>query len=183
MSTQIDSQVTDPITQTNPQVLGGAPATALGNLYQATAHALGNAAQNAVNCQQQNDILVQAATTQAVMQLLSIGNTGNVASLEENKPSAAAQSLEDLTVALAKIERVVESPNKLGIDNAGPWSHAAQEMMNTVAGALREFQRVSQETGMAMVKQAAIASVLVHMINAPDQLQQYQKILELIDGL
>jgi hypothetical protein len=36
---------------------------------------------------------------------------------------------------------------------------------------------------MAMVKQAAKAAVLVHLINAPDQLQQYQKILELIEEL
>lgn len=183
MSTQIDPQVTDSITQTNPQIRGGSPATALGNLYQATAHALGNAAQSAVNSQQQNSILMQAATTQAVMQLLSIGSTGNVEPLNEAKSSGAAQSLDGLTDALAKIERVVESPNKLGIDDASPWSHAAREMMSTVADALREFQRVSQETGMAMVKQAAIAAVLVHLINAPDQLQQYQKILELIEGL
>ena len=30
---------------------------------------------------------------------------------------------------------------------------------------------------------AAKAAVLVHLINAPDQLQQYQKILELIEEL
>lgn len=183
MSTQIDPQVTESITQTSPQFRGGAPAAALGNLYQATAHALGNAAQIAVNSQQQNDILMQAATTQAVMQLLSIDSTGNVASLNEGKSSGATRLTEDLADALSKIERVVESPSKHGIDNDSPWSHAAREMMHTVADTLREFQRVSQETGMAMVKQAAIAAVLVRLINAPDQLQQYQKILELIEGL
>lgn len=183
MSTQIDPQVTDSITQTNPQIRGGVPATVLGNLYQATAHALGNAAQNAVNSQQQNDILMQAATTQAVMQLLSVGSTGSIVPPNEGKSSGATQPTEGLTDALSKIERVVESPNKLGIDNANPWSHATREMMNAVADALREFQRVSQEAGMAMVKQAAIAAVLVHLINAPDQLQQYEKILELIERL
>jgi len=181
MSTQIDPQVTDSITQTNPQIRGSSPAAALGSLYQVTVHALGNAALNAVNSQQQNDILMQAATTQAVMQLLSIDS--NSASLNEGKSSAPMQSIEDLTGALAKIERAVESPNKLGTDNVSPWSHEARELMKTVADALREFQRVSQEAGMAMVKQAAKAAVLVHLINTPDQLQQYQKILELIEEL
>jgi hypothetical protein len=36
---------------------------------------------------------------------------------------------------------------------------------------------------MSMIKQAAAAAVLVHMIKAPDQLDQFQKILKLIEGL
>jgi hypothetical protein len=60
--TAVNDQVTDSVTQANVKVLGEAPATAMGNLYQATAQALANAAHNATNAQQQSDVLAQAAT-------------------------------------------------------------------------------------------------------------------------
>lgn len=185
MSTQVDPQITDAVTQTNPFIPGGAPTTSLNQLYMATAQALVNAAHNAVNSQQQSFMLMQAATTQAVMQLLSIDGAGKAAPLDASNASGVptvpvATASPD---AAAHIEREKELPNKFGLDNAGSWSHAVREIMNTLAGALRELQSVAQETDMAMVKQAAIAAVLTRMIKAPDQREQYQKILELIEGL
>lgn len=70
--TQINSQITDSVTQVNTKVLGDAPAMALGNLYQATAQALSNAAHNATTAQQQATITSQAATTMGVSTLYSI---------------------------------------------------------------------------------------------------------------
>jgi hypothetical protein len=70
--TSVNSQITDSVTQVNSAVLGDAPAVALGNLYQATAQALANAAHNATNSQQQSYVTAQAATTMAVATLLSI---------------------------------------------------------------------------------------------------------------
>jgi len=70
--TAVNSQITDAITQANVQVVGDAPAIALGNLYQATAQALANAAHNATVAQQQNNITAQAATTAGVALLYSI---------------------------------------------------------------------------------------------------------------
>ena len=70
--TAVNDQITDSITQANVKVLGDAPAMAMGNLYQATAQALGLAAQNAVNAQQQTNITAQAATTMGVSTLYSI---------------------------------------------------------------------------------------------------------------
>ena len=64
--TAVNSQITDSITQANTKVLGDAPAVAMGNLYQATAQALSNAAHNATTGQQQTNITAQAATTQGV---------------------------------------------------------------------------------------------------------------------
>ncbi len=69
--TAVNDQITDSVTQANVKVLGDAPAMALGSLYQATAQALGIAAQNAVSNQQQTNILSQAATTQSVIALIS----------------------------------------------------------------------------------------------------------------
>lgn len=70
--TAVNSQITDSVTQANVQVLGVAPATAMGNLFQATAQALSNAAHNATTAQQQANILAQAATTQGVALLYSL---------------------------------------------------------------------------------------------------------------
>jgi hypothetical protein len=76
--TAVNDQITDSVTQANTEVLGHAPAIALGNLYQATAQALANAAHNATNAQQQSCVTAQAATTMGVSTLyaLDTGSTG-----------------------------------------------------------------------------------------------------------
>ncbi|MFA6076175.1 MAG: RebB family R body protein [Negativicutes bacterium] len=68
----VNSQITDSVTQANVKVLGDSPAIALGNLYQATAQALANAAHNATTAQQQATITAQAATAMGVSTLLSV---------------------------------------------------------------------------------------------------------------
>jgi len=70
--TAVNNQITDSVTQVNTKVLGDAPAIALGNLYQATAQALANAAHNATTSQQQSNITAQASTTMGVTILYSI---------------------------------------------------------------------------------------------------------------
>jgi hypothetical protein len=64
--TAVNSQITDSVSQANVQVLGVAPAVSLGNLYQATAQALSNAAQNATMAQQQMYVTAQAVTAAGV---------------------------------------------------------------------------------------------------------------------
>jgi hypothetical protein len=70
--TAVNNQITDSVTQANVKVLADAPAIAMANLYQATAQALANAAHNATNAQQQNNITAQAATVMGVATLYSI---------------------------------------------------------------------------------------------------------------
>lgn len=70
--TAVNDQITDSITQSNTQVLCIAPAVAMGNLYQATAQALANAAHNATSAQQQMYVTAQAATTAGVALLYSL---------------------------------------------------------------------------------------------------------------
>lgn len=70
--TAVNSQITDSVTQANVQVLGDAPAVAMGNLFQATAQALSNAAHNATTAQQQANVAAQAATTMGVALLYSL---------------------------------------------------------------------------------------------------------------
>ena len=68
--TAVNSQITDSVTQADVQVLGDAPAIAMGNVYVAVAQALATAAQNATNAQQQNFALAQAVTTRCIQVLL-----------------------------------------------------------------------------------------------------------------
>ena len=70
--TPVNSQITDSVTQANVQTLGTAPAVAMGNLYQAIAQALANAAHNATVAQQQMYVTAQAATTAGVALLYSL---------------------------------------------------------------------------------------------------------------
>jgi hypothetical protein len=64
--TPVNNPITDSVTQANTKVLGDAPVIAMGNLYQATAQALANAAHNATNGQQQSQVTAQAATPMGV---------------------------------------------------------------------------------------------------------------------
>ncbi len=66
---QVNPQVTDAVTQANVEVLGDAPADAMGNLYQETDQALANAAHNATSAQQNANTVLQATTTQGVEML------------------------------------------------------------------------------------------------------------------
>ena len=80
--TSVNSQITDSVTQANVKVLGDAPAIAMGNLFQATSQALGNAAHNATTAQQQTAVTAQAATTMGVAILYSLdtASTGKATS-------------------------------------------------------------------------------------------------------
>ncbi|MBN1210466.1 MAG: RebB family R body protein [Myxococcaceae bacterium] len=88
--TAVNDQITDAVTQANVKVLGDAPAIAMGNLYQATAQALANAAHNATTSQQNANTILQASTTQGVALLYSVDTavTG-VATSTPFTPSAA----------------------------------------------------------------------------------------------
>jgi len=72
MAETVNSKVTDAVTQSNVKVVAEAPAMAMGTLYQSLAHSTGIMFENAVNNQNQQNILAQAATTQGVMQIYSV---------------------------------------------------------------------------------------------------------------
>lgn len=72
MDSKVNNQITDSVTQANVKVVGDAPAIAMGNLYQSLAHSTGILFQNAVNAQNQQNILAQAAANQGIMQIYSL---------------------------------------------------------------------------------------------------------------
>lgn len=71
----IHPQITDAVSQTSVKVLGLAPAMALAGLYQTLANSVALASMNAVTAQQQMNMAQQAATTEEVALLLSIGRS------------------------------------------------------------------------------------------------------------
>ena len=74
LPTSVNSQVTDSVTQANLENLGLAPAASMGNLMQATAQALANAAHKATVAQQQANILAQATTAKGVEMIYAAGS-------------------------------------------------------------------------------------------------------------
>ncbi|HEX8450418.1 MAG TPA: RebB family R body protein [Allosphingosinicella sp.] len=81
--TSVNNQITDSVTQANVEVLGVSPAVAMGNLYQATAQALANAAHNATNAQQQSYVTAQAATTVSATTLYALGTPSSGAATRD----------------------------------------------------------------------------------------------------
>ncbi|ALK34452.1 RebB family R body protein [Burkholderia plantarii] len=70
--TAVNSQITDSVSQANTEVVGTAPAVAMGNLFVATGQALSNAAHNATNNQNQSYVTMQTSTTQGISTLLGM---------------------------------------------------------------------------------------------------------------
>lgn len=83
MPETVNPQITDAVTQANTNVLGDAPAMAMGNLYQATAQALANAAHNATTAQQNANTILQATTTQGVALLYGVDTAASAAGVSE----------------------------------------------------------------------------------------------------
>ncbi|WP_027386717.1 RebB family R body protein [Chryseobacterium gregarium] len=81
MATVVNEQITDAVTQSNVKVVAEAPAMALGNVYQTAAHSTGIMFENAVNTQNQQNILGQASTTQGVMQIYSVDTVADAISI------------------------------------------------------------------------------------------------------
>ena len=69
---KVSEQITDAVTQANVEVVGMAPATAMGTLYQTLSHSAGIMFENSTTSQGQQNILGQTATTQGIMQIYSM---------------------------------------------------------------------------------------------------------------
>ncbi|AUJ69814.1 RebB family R body protein [Pseudoalteromonas sp. NC201] len=76
--TAVNSQVTDSVSQTNAKVLGDSPALATSKLMLAVSQALSNAAYNAINVQQNNNVTAQAALTQGVNTLMNVDTAASM---------------------------------------------------------------------------------------------------------
>jgi hypothetical protein len=82
-NTIVSEQITDAVTQSNVKVVGEAPAMALGLVYQTMSHSIGLMFENAVNSQNQQNILGQTATTQGVMQIYSLDTISDAVAISQ----------------------------------------------------------------------------------------------------
>lgn len=209
--TSVNDQITDSVTQPNVKVLGDAPAIAMGNLYQATAQALANAAHNATTAQMQNNVTAQAAITQAILQLYSIDTASTGAApeaiLADDEPvstssakvaSAATNLEETITRATAAVKEQSDAPastiNKeiedavkftleSNLGSADAFHHAVRAVMSADAASLQEIAKNQQKNALEAIKLAATTMTLKAMIETPDQTETYEKILKIIQSL
>jgi hypothetical protein len=90
MADSVNPQITDAVTQANPQVRGDAPGIDLGTLYQSIAQALANAAHDATSAQQNANTILHATTTQGIELLYGLHKAfnaadGGIAEIVKNK--------------------------------------------------------------------------------------------------
>ncbi|MCY1705647.1 RebB family R body protein [Pannonibacter sp. SL95] len=96
----VNPMVTDAVTQSNLKVVGEAPAIAISTLYQAMAHSTGILFQNAVQAQQQQTSLAQAAVNQGIMQIYSLDTTAAAGATEKIAQTGTSDSLTSLLTIL-----------------------------------------------------------------------------------
>ncbi|MCY1705648.1 MULTISPECIES: RebB family R body protein [Pannonibacter] len=96
----VNPMVTDAVTQSNVKVVGEAPAIAISTLYQAMAHSTGILFENAVQAQQQQTSLAQAAVNQGIMQIYSLDTTAAAGATEKVAQTGVADNLTSLLTVL-----------------------------------------------------------------------------------
>lgn len=91
--TLVNSQITDALTHQSVQVLGSAPAMAMGAIYQSAAHSIGILFENTTAAQRQASICAQAATNQGVIHMYSAGTMAGAASTAKVARSSTADDI------------------------------------------------------------------------------------------
>jgi len=76
MADEVNSQITDSVTQTNVKVVGEAPAQAMGLVYQTMAHSISLSMQNAMQAQANLQTINNAVTSSACRMILEASGGG-----------------------------------------------------------------------------------------------------------
>ena len=100
LPTPVNGQITDAVTQSSVQVLGSAPAMAMGAIFQSLAQATGLAFQNAVTAQQQSNTIAEAAAAQGVVHIYSVGGMGSATTAAKLAQSDVPDNMLALLAAL-----------------------------------------------------------------------------------
>ena len=208
--TDVNDEIMNSVTQPNPQVIGDAPAIAMGNLFIATSQALSNAAHNATNNQQQSYVTMQAATTQAVTTLYSV-DTASVgvatreilnASVAGTAPAATALTPQEIASSAAeqtatlkatasdshgqisdRIEEAIDFALHTTLGSAERFNHAVREVMDAHVSSLQAISESQYRDCLNSVKIAAISKTLEGMLKHPEKHALYAEILTLIEEL
>ncbi len=92
-ATAVNSQITDSITTSNTMVVGSGPANIMSNVMQMYGHANGLAMQNAVVGQKQTNMLSDAATTQGLSILYTLGASADGQAIDTTDRSSDISSV------------------------------------------------------------------------------------------
>ena len=192
----VNDQITDAVTQSNVKAVSEAPAYAMGTIYQALAHSTGILFENAVNNQQQQNILAQAATTQGIMQIYSLDTAATAAAAAKvdgllgsaRTAAGAVQSALPPTVAQASgVDRQIEQAVKLALDanlhHGGDVAYGVRAAGDALAAVLERINRANQQNLLETSKLAATTACLTAMIALPDKAGAYEEILDAIRTL
>jgi Killing trait len=194
--TTVNPQITDAVTQSNIKVVGEAPAYAMGSIYQALAHSTGILFENAIAAQQQQNILAIAATNQGIMQLYALNTTAaagaiDVAPRAEALNAHIAQASADLKATATampfsvnpQIEAAVKLANESALENASAFAYALRANSDAMAACLRDTGEATQRNLMRILQTAATAACLEGMLQHPQNVDDYQKVMETIKRL
>lgn len=165
--TNVNDQITDSVSQVNTKVLGDAPAMAMGNLFQATAQALANAAHNATENQQQANVTTQASTTQGVSTLLSV-DTASAGEATRTIFAAAppAPPSEPSEAAIQQALEAAQAANEAAMRAANQAVQAAMASANAAVQAA--MQQAAQALQAAMTQTQAAAAMAAAAGSLPE---------------
>jgi len=104
LSTLVNGQITDSVTQAGVTVLANAPAMAMSSIYQSLAHSTSILYQNSVQAQHMAAISAQAATNQGVIQIYSFNTMAAAAAANKVARSDTPNWMLTLLVVLAALK-------------------------------------------------------------------------------
>lgn len=114
MADAVNAQITDAVTQSNTNVLGGSPAQSMGLVYQTMAHSISLTMQNAVSAQsgmQQINAAVIASACQKIMSLPTVVVAPSSAPVQvQPSPPAIPSPAPTTSSPEEKVETPVEKP-------------------------------------------------------------------------
>ena len=181
----VNPQITDAVTQANVKVLAEAPALALGSIYQSLAHSTGVLFENAVNAQQQQNVLGQAATTQGIMQIYSTDTAADAVSIAKalDASSDAVADLRKVSAVNPQITDAVRFTLDSNLLHSGDVAYGARAAADALGAAIERINRASYEARLQLLKQAAAAACLAGMVRDPDKADAYAAVLETVKQL
>lgn len=103
-NTDVNSQITDAVTQANVNVLAQSPAMAMGSMFQTMAHSTGVLFENTISAQQQQNTLSQAAANTGVMQIYSVDTMADAASTEKVSQAGVSDNLASLMTVMQSFQ-------------------------------------------------------------------------------
>lgn len=181
----VNPQITDAVTQTNVKVLAEAPALALGSIYQSLAHSTGILFENAVNAQQQQNILGQAATTQGIMQIYSMDAVADAVDIARmlGTSDAAVTDLRKVSAVNSQITEAVRFTLDSNLLHSGDVAYGARAAADALGAAIERVNRANYEARLQLIKQAATTACLAAMVRNPDKADAYAAVLETVKQL